>query len=676
MINKVLISRDSGLKKLKDYFSQFIFNIHKLMILFRESDLKKYRDRINPYFYLKLVFKPSITHIDDNNEKQIDKSIINPRPSSLGEKSLSYKNLGTRKNSFSTARILLPVRLRKDFRNKYHQSSYFSTYYCKPGKKDSVKIKELLEESMPDYIERPRDPDNNYITNGPTTTLTDSCGIELEKNTNSEDDSFNSNVLSREVVGDKEFDKNIKSNSGLAMLIFNKLEYILNREPLNNLTQLKIEKFVYTQASEFFQLKKEQPFTLGVNSNLFTSKFNELCVNKVQDFEVYLDNLRVNLNFAKDNKTIEEMKKPQIIDYYVKIVLNDLSNIEITNFMLYIFCLIVTHNDLKVENEADTPVSLLNNALKLGKFLTSRYIIQVYKQYIKKNKAALVNRHGHITFSEFKKDFLQSSMNNILINDEFILKLGSLCIEIMVTCSLLSMKVIKEKPKHNKVILEISEEVKSTLDRHNPVLVTPLNLPMIVKPKPYSKNELGGYLLNDIEYDRSLIVDKLSYKIPSRIDKDNIIYKTINNMMATPFKINKYLLEFLLNQNNIHNLLIEKDSVHKFENIIKRTPSQEKEYQEYLSKKILQEYIIEIAKAYSNVPQIYFPIKLDNRGRLYPIPAYLNYQGSELAQSLLLFAHPDTILRSDSIAIEYLKSYGAVCYGNGLSRKSYTDRLN
>lgn len=101
-----------------------------------------------------------------------------------------------------------------------------------------------------------------------------------------------------------------------------------------------------------------------MNSPLFTSKFNELCVNKVKDFYVYLDNLRVNLNSSKDNKTIEEMKKPQIIDYYVKIVLNDLSNIEITNFMLYIFCLIVTHNDLKLENEGDTPISLLNNALK------------------------------------------------------------------------------------------------------------------------------------------------------------------------------------------------------------------------------------------------------------------------------------------------------------------------
>lgn len=42
----------------------------------------------------------------------------------------------------------------------------------------------------------------------------------------------------------------------------------------------------------------------------------------------------------------------------------------------------------------------------------------------------------------------------------------------------------------------------------------------------------------------------------------------------------------------------------------------------------------------------------------------------------ILFAHSDAIQRSDSTAIEYLKSYGAVCYGNGMNRKSYTERLN
>ena len=65
---------------------------------------------------------------------------------------------------------------------------------------------------------------------------------------------------------------------------------------------------------------------------------------------------------------------------------------------------------------------------------------------------------------------------------------------------------------------------------------------MIIKPKPYSKDKLGGYLLKDLEYSQGLIVDKLSYSIPSKIIENNIVYKVINNMMSTPFKVNKDLL--------------------------------------------------------------------------------------------------------------------------------------
>lgn len=66
---------------------------------------------------------------------------------------------------------------------------------------------------------------------------------------------------------------------------------------------------------------------------------------------------------------------------------------------------------------------------------------------------------------------------------------------------------------------------------------------------------------------------------------------------------------------------------------------------------------------------------MDLRGRLYPRVTYLNYQGSPLAKSLLLFARPGVIERNNTVAIEYLKSYGAVCYGHGLDKKSYGVRV-
>lgn len=66
---------------------------------------------------------------------------------------------------------------------------------------------------------------------------------------------------------------------------------------------------------------------------------------------------------------------------------------------------------------------------------------------------------------------------------------------------------------------------------------------------------------------------------------------------------------------------------------------------------------------------------MDFRGRIYPRVTYLNYQGSQLAKSLLLFAYPGSIKRNNIKAIEYLKSYGAACFGHGLDKKSYKERL-
>jgi DNA-directed RNA polymerase len=336
--------------------------------------------------------------------------------------------------------------------------------------------------------------------------------------------------------------------------------------------------------------------------------------------------------------------------------------------MLYVLCIIITfNNNIPADKDKESKISVTNNAIKLGRLITGKYLSLVYKEFCKHNP--------NITFSKFKEEFLDKDKNSLINSDEFLLRFGTTFIEIMETSSLLSIKVVTENKNQSLTILRISDNISSILDRENPVLVTPLNLPMIIKPKPYSKGKLGGYLLNDVEYSQGLIVDKLSYSIPSKIKENNIIYKVVNNMMSTPFKVNKDLLDYLLNKNHIHNLLIDRGYVHEYANLVKRNKSQEKKYQEFLSKKIMEEYIIEIAKTYANAPEFYFPIKLDNRGRLYPLPVYFNYQGFELAKALILFASPDIIRRNDTVAIEYLKSYGAACFGNGYNRKSYTERI-
>lgn len=41
-----------------------------------------------------------------------------------------------------------------------------------------------------------------------------------------------------------------------------------------------------------------------------------------------------------------------------------------------------------------------------------------------------------------------------------------------------------------------------------PLVVTPTMLPMIVTPNNYDSNQLGGYLLNDVDYSEDLFIEK------------------------------------------------------------------------------------------------------------------------------------------------------------------------
>ena len=54
---------------------------------------------------------------------------------------------------------------------------------------------------------------------------------------------------------------------------------------------------------------------------------------------------------------------------------------------------------------------------------------------------------------------------------------------------------------------------------------------------------------------------------------------------------------------------------------------------------------------------------------------YLNYQGSELAKSLLLFSKGEKVYKTDIESINFLKIFGANCFGNKLDKASFVDRI-
>ena len=144
----------------------------------------------------------------------------------------------------------------------------------------------------------------------------------------------------------------------------------------------------------------------------------------------------------------------------------------------------------------------------------------------------------------------------------------------------------------------------------------------------------------------------------------------VNNINGTAFKINVSLLDFILDPlNDKYNLLMDSTKEHKYANV-KRSRSQDRAYKSYNSKVTLQETVLEIVSFFRNFNEIYFPVRLDQRGRLYCSPVFFNYQSNELAKALLLFAKPGIIFKTNYEPIMYLKAYGANCFGGGISKQS------
>jgi DNA-directed RNA polymerase len=79
------------------------------------------------------------------------------------------------------------------------------------------------------------------------------------------------------------------------------------------------------------------------------------------------------------------------------------------------------------------------------------------------------------------------------------------------------------------------------------IITLPTKLPMIVSPKPYSKNIQGGYLLNNDQFSEDLFIEKKGYGVKSQLSDNTYIYDMINKINNTPFKINTVLLDYITN---------------------------------------------------------------------------------------------------------------------------------
>ena len=199
-----------------------------------------------------------------------------------------------------------------------------------------------------------------------------------------------------------------------------------------------------------------------------TKGFKEYCFNKIDELNFYLDALRKSYKSKKSlNKDVNSLNKKNLIhDYYINQLLNTLDNKTFINFMFYSLFIVVTFNNMVLEDEnlskdESTKIGLTTISISLGKYLSNKYI---YYNYIKSRQSPgyrmVDTRSCNMKFSEYKKCFLTLDKNIELISDVFYIRLAGKLVEIMGNCNLWSLKVLRINDKKTVTILSLTEEME------------------------------------------------------------------------------------------------------------------------------------------------------------------------------------------------------------------------
>nr|QWO71467.1 RNA polymerase [Termitomyces sp. K1Aa] len=193
------------------------------------------------------------------------------------------------------------------------------------------------------------------------------------------------------------------------------------------------------------------------------------------------------------------------------------------------------------------------------------------------------------------------------------------------------------KVKDSYTILRFNDKFISDLTVGSVNLV---QLPMLSQPREIdSKGNYYPYINTESTnlhlFEGRLIKSK--YNVRDLTQGSELLYQGINYLNSMKFQINKLMLNFVLNEwENKESKLFKGFNVYQ--------PILEGETKDIKMTKLssnskyhLYSNIINLATLYKD-QEFYLPVFVDFRGRIYPLSNYLNYQGGDLARSLILFA--------------------------------------
>lgn len=237
------------------------------------------------------------------------------------------------------------------------------------------------------------------------------------------------------------------------------------------------------------------------------------------------------------------------------------------------------------------------------------------------------------------------------------LHLGSKLIDLIIASTGLIEVKMHNEGKHNTVTYV--EATAKTLEWINKSaefgeVLSPMLLPTIASPKPWTTPFDGGYYIPAAL--AALVKTKnANYLEELHHGRDQMpgVYKSVNAIQATPWKIHTDLLKVMQTVWDLGHAVGDMPSreneplPHKPFDIdtneearIQWKRDASKVYTKNAklnSRRMQMAKIMWVAEKFAKEEAIYFPHQLDFRGRVYAVPTFLNPQGNDAAKALLTF---------------------------------------
>ena len=339
----------------------------------------------------------------------------------------------------------------------------------------------------------------------------------------------------------------------------------------------------------------------------------------------------------------------------------------------------------------------------IGQALEDEYKMRAFKNENKhyyesiqkdlNNRGAKSNRKKNITTGVFNHR-LGFHLDRWTITEKFQtgLVLTRLFIE---STGLIEFEDVYMKNKHLKYLIPANQLV-AWMEQTNAKLelLQPFFLPMICNPKEWTSVLDGGYVSPYLKRNKLVKNNSKEYLQKLETMEMPIVYEAINHLQNTEWQINRRLLD------TVNKLWEEGRAVaelpdredeplipYPYPELNKedaKTPEQVEVIKKWKrdtyeihkrnvakrSNRILVSQILRIANQFQRYDKIYFPHQMDFRGRLYPIPALLQPQGTDLAKGLLHFTRGKPV---DKESVKWLEIHGANVYG--YDKESYEERV-